>query len=111
MISRKENLLMKTFASIAMVFTLSATFARAETWTGKLVDATCKASSEARCPATSETHLFGIELPDSKVLILDARGNEKAAGAIKNAPKTDLSATVTGSLEGQTVKVETIELQ
>jgi hypothetical protein len=102
---------MKTFASIAMALTLSATFARAETWTGKLVDATCKVSSEAPCPATSETHLFGIELPDSKVLILDARGNEKASGAIKNAQKSDLHATVTGSLQGQTVKVETIELQ
>jgi hypothetical protein len=102
---------MKTFASIAMVFALSATFARAGTWTGRLVDATCKASSQASCPATQETHLFGIELPDSKVLILDARGNEKAAGVIKDAPKTDLRATVTGSLEGQTVKVETIELQ
>jgi hypothetical protein len=102
---------MKTFASIAMAFTLTATFARADTWTGKLVDATCKASSEGRCPATLETHLFAIELPDSKVLILDALGNEKAAGAIKNASKTDLRATVTGSLEGQTVKVETVELQ
>jgi hypothetical protein len=89
----------------------SATFVRAETWTGKLVDAICKASSEAGCPATSETHLFAIELPDSKVLILDARGNDKAAGAIHNAPKNEWHATVTGSREGQTVKVETIELR
>jgi hypothetical protein len=111
MISLKENSPMKKFASIAMVFTLSATFVRAETWTGKLVDAICKASSEAGCPATLETHLFAIELPDSKVLILDARGNEKAAGAIHNAPKSELHATVTGSREGQTVKVETIELR
>jgi hypothetical protein len=111
MISQKENSAMKTFASIAMVFTLSATFARADTWTGKLVDATCKVSSQASCPATQETHLFGIELPDSQVLILDARGNEKAAGVIRNAQKIELRATVTGSLEGQTVKVETIELE
>jgi hypothetical protein len=96
------------------VLALVASFARAETWTGKLVDATCKASSEASCPASAATHLFALELSDSRILILDARGNEKAADAIdaiKDASKSGLRATVTGSLEGRKIKVETLELQ
>ena len=99
----------------AAILFVGATLARAETWTGKLVDAACEASSEASseasCAATEATHLFAIELPDAKVLILDAQGNEKAAKAVTNATKTALRATVTGSLDGQSVKVETIELQ
>ncbi len=98
---------MKTCLAVLALTSL----ARAETWTGKLVDATCKASSEASCPPTAETHLFAIELSDSKILILDSRGNEKAADAIKDASKSDLRATVTGSLDGRKIKVETLELQ
>jgi hypothetical protein len=96
------------------VLALVASLAPAETWTGKLVDAACKASSEASCPATAETHLFAIEVSDSKILFLDSRGNEKAADAIeaiKDGSKSDLRATVTGSLEGRKIKVETLELQ
>lgn len=107
---------MKKLASIAAVFLMASTFAFAETWTGKLVDASCKASREgddsatAGCAATATTHLFAIELPDAKVLDLDAAGNEKASNAVKDTQKTNLHVTVTGSLDGQTVKVETIEI-
>jgi hypothetical protein len=108
----------KQFAIIAILFAMSATFAFAGTWTGRLVDAACKATNEGRdssvasCAATTATHLFAVELADAKVLNLDAAGNEKAADAVKNNQKTDLHATVTGSLEGQTtVKVEKIEIQ
>lgn len=108
---------MKRFASIATLFVMAATFVFADSWTGRLVDAACKVSNQgsdasmSSCPVTNATHLFAIELADAKVLILDAAGNEKAADAIKNTPKTDLHATVTGSLDGQTVKVEKIEIQ
>jgi hypothetical protein len=104
---------MKKFASIATVLVLSSAFCLADTFTGKLVDATCKASNEGKetCAATAATRLFAIELPGAKVLNLDATGNEKAADATKNTEKTDLRATVTGSLNGTTVKVETIKLQ
>jgi hypothetical protein len=109
---------MKKFASIATVLVMAAAFCFADTFTGKLVDAACKASNQgkdvsavANCAATADTHLFAIELPDTKILNLDAAGNEKATDAIKNSRKTDFRATVTGSLDGQTLKVQTIELQ
>jgi hypothetical protein len=105
---------MKKLALIAVCFVIPAF---ADSWTGKLLDASCKVSNEgagaspADCSATSATQLFAIELPDAKVLNLDAAGNGKAADAVKNAQKTALRAKITGSLDGQTIKVETIELQ
>jgi hypothetical protein len=98
----------------------------AETWSGKMVDAACKDQAapapapEAQpsspvanaCEPTASTVAFGIELPDGKVLKLDSAGNTKAAEAMKNnAGKSALQATVTGSMDGQTVKVETIDIK
>jgi len=105
---------MKKFA---VIFVMAAVFGFGETWTGKLVDASCRATTEgtdsftASCAVTGETHLFALELPGAKVLNLDAAGNEKAANALKNTQKTDLRATVTGSLDGKFLKVESIEIQ
>jgi hypothetical protein len=101
---------------LATLLVMAATITYAGSWTGKLVDAACKVSNQddpsmASCPVTAATNLFAIELPDGKVLILYASGNEKAADAIKDIQKTDLHATITGSLDGQMVKVEKIELQ
>ncbi len=108
---------MKNLVPISSVFLMAATFCFADTFTGKLVDAACKVTNQgkdasaASCAATAETHLFAIELPDAKILNLDAAGNEKASDAIKSAQKTELRAKVTGSLDGETLKVESIELQ
>ena len=108
---------MRRFAFMATVFLMAGAFSFAETWTGRLVDAACKAKYEgsdspaANCAATRETHLFGIELADARVLDLDAAGNEKADDAIKRVQKKDLHATVTGVLRGQMVKVVAIQVQ
>jgi hypothetical protein len=105
---------MKKFA---VIFVIAGVFGFGGTWSGKLVDASCKASTDgtdsftASCTVTPETHLFAIELAGEKVLNLDAAGNEKAANAIKSVQKTHLRATVTGSLDGKFLKVESIEVQ
>lgn len=107
---------MRRTTSIAACFVVPAGLAFAGSWTGKLVDASCKVSNQgtataADCLATPATHLFALELPDAQVLNLDAAGNGKAADAVKNAQKSGLTAKITGSLDGQTIKVETIEFQ
>ena len=108
---------MKQLALILTILIMVAASAFAESWTGKLVDAVCKVSHEGddppmpACAATAETHLFGIELSDAKMLALDAAGNEKASNAVKSVRKTNPRAVVTGSRDGQFVKVETIEIQ
>jgi len=53
--------------------------------------------------------VFAVQTADGKVFRLDNAGNMKAAAALKNDPgKT--SVTVSGSLDGQTVKVDSIDL-
>ena len=100
----------------AALLGMAASFSMAGTWSGKLVDASCKARTEARdtgsqdCPADVKTHLFGIELANAEILILNAVGNEKSAKAVLDARKTDLRAVVTGTLDGRTLKVNTIEI-
>ena len=120
---------MKTIAKALSVLCLGSVLCLAETWSGKVIDAACKDQAAApaapaaqgaqpstpaanACEPTASTVAFGIELSDGKVLKLDSTGNTKAAEAMKNnAGKSSLQATVTGSMEGQTVKVETIDIK
>jgi hypothetical protein len=122
---------MKTIAKAVSVLCLGSLLCLAETWSGKVVDAACKDQAAATpapapapesaqpsspvanaCEPTASTVAFGIELSDGKVLKLDSTGNTKAAEAMKNnAGKSSLQATVTGSMDGQTVKVETIDIK
>ena len=121
---------MKTITKAVSVLFLGSVLCLAETWSGKVVDAACKDQAAAPAPApsaqsaqpggqvanacepTASTVAFGIELSDGRVLKLDSAGNTKAAEVMKtNAGKSSLQATVTGSLDGQTVKVETIEIK
>ncbi len=111
---------MKRFMQIALIVCATSTLGLAESWTGKLVDANCKnqASSPANpetaatasCAPTASTKDFAIQTADGKVYKLDRSGNSKAAAAMKSDPtKTDI--TVNGSLEGQTLKVDTLDLR
>ena len=118
---------MKTIAKIVTVVCLGSVLCLAETWSGKVVDSACKDHSRGAQPAqpaqpgapaanacepTGTTTAFGIELSDGKVLKLDGTGNAKAAEAVKGSNnKSGLMATVTGSLDGQTVKVESIDIK
>ena len=92
--------------------TLVSGLSFAETWTGKLVDAACAGKSQksqADCSPTVATRSFAIELSDGKILKLDSNGNSKATEAIKDTTfKPESQVTVSGQLEGQTVKVESM---
>ncbi len=107
---------MNRIFTIAAIAGISAGLALAESFSGKLIDANCKPSANpsadqsATCAPTPSTKVFAIQTPDGKVYRLDNSGNMKAAEKIKSDPtKTD--ATVNGSLEGQMVKVESIDLR
>ncbi len=105
----------------ALILFASAGFLLAESWTGKLIDANCSAASNnsnsssssklpESCTPTPSTKVFAIQTPDGKIYRLDSAGNAKAAEQVKSNPgKTDV--TVSGSLNGQMVKVESVELQ
>jgi hypothetical protein len=107
------------------LFMLSAAFsvlAFAESWQGKLVDTTCyeQKKSAATCDATSSTTTFAL-LVSNQAFKLDDAGNAKAADALKSRAdrssdptklmSTQVIAKVTGTKDGENLKVDTIELQ
>jgi hypothetical protein len=95
--------------------------ALAESWTGPLLDASCYQQNKSAkgCDATSSSSAFAIAV-SGKVYRLDDTGNTKAAEALKNrasrsadpnqAPSTTVNAKVSGTLEGEMLKVDTIEI-
>src|SRR5512133_2843081 len=92
----------------------SAAFA--ETWNGTLVDVMCKnqdlASHTTKCAVNCAKSGYGLVLSDGKFVKFDEGGNAKALATLKSATKEkDLKAKVSGSLDGDTVKVSSIELQ
>jgi hypothetical protein len=92
--------------------------ALAETWNGIVVDVMCKAKDVAghtrqcalspRCSGSG----FGLVMADGKFVKFDEAGSSKALNALKASTKeTDLRAKVTGTLKGETIQVDSIELQ
>jgi hypothetical protein len=100
---------------------------------GVIMDKACSAKAEVRLLPTgieggmivAEAHTrecalmpacqksgYGIFTWDQKFLSFDAAGNRKALEAIKASKKLDdLEAEVTGVVEGDTIKVQTLKLQ
>jgi len=115
---------MKTIAKLGLALGMFGAFAYAENWSGKLVDAACADRSQQNpadskqstdltsCAATASTSSFAIQTADGKVYKLDAGGNAKASTALKGNPANKSPmASVSGSMDGQTVKVDSISIQ
>src|ERR1044071_3394722 len=115
---------MKAIAKLGLALGVFAAMGYAENWTGKLIDASChdkgqqnpadskQKSDLAACEATASTTSFAIQTSDGKVYNLDASGNAKAATALKGNPNNkNATATVSGTMEGQTVKEDSISVK
>ncbi|MDX2268487.1 MAG: hypothetical protein NW208_10310 [Bryobacter sp.] len=94
---------------------LSASFVFAESWTGTIVDTSCKskdlASHTKSCVMGCAKSGLGIVLADGKFVKFDETGNTKALEALKASTKEkDLKAKVTGKVEGEVLKVDSIEM-
>ena len=90
---------------------------------GNLLDASCysKETKSANCSATASTTSF-VLMASGKVYKLDTAGNEKAITAMKtradrskdpNNPSTTaaVTATVSGTVTGDTIQVDSISVQ
>jgi len=118
---------MTAMGKVGILVCVGAVCSYAETWTGKVMDAACydtrktaehKSNEEiARaCAPTATTTDFAIQTSAGKVYKVDSSGNSELAkdirnGVLKKDKDGDIHATVTGSLDGETMKVTTIELQ
>ncbi|HEX9201177.1 MAG TPA: hypothetical protein VF865_16580 [Acidobacteriaceae bacterium] len=84
-----------------------------------VIDVSCSQKQAANADAhTRECALsckgsgFGIVTPDKKFLKFDADGNAKIAEQLKASTKADhLRVNVTGDVDGDMLKVDTIQLQ
>ena len=100
----------------AALLALFAAAAFAESWTGTVVDVMCKgrdlASHTRQCAVNCAKGGFGLVLQDGKFVKFNETGNSKALALLKTSSKEkDLKAKVTGSLDGEVIQVESIELQ
>jgi len=107
---------MKRILLLSAAVSLFSIGAFAESWNGTLVDVMCKgkdlASHSTKCAVSCAKGGYGLVLPDGKFVKFDEAGNAKALMTLKSTSKEkDLKAKVSGTLDGDTVKVESIELQ
>ena len=107
---------MKRFFLFTAALALAATSAFADSWSGTVVDIMCKnkdlAGHTSKCAVACAKGGYGLVLPDGKFVKFDEGGNAKALAALKATSKEkDLKAKVSGELDGDTVKVSSIELQ
>jgi hypothetical protein len=98
-------------------FTLFSAAAFAETWAGTMVDVMCHgkdlATHTKKCalsPGCSKSG-YGLVTADGKFVKFDEAGNSKALTALKATDKEkDLKATVTGTMDGDIIKVDSVTL-
>jgi hypothetical protein len=91
-------------------------------WTGRLLDANCATrQTTAACAPTSSTTAFAVDV-NGKILKLDAEGNKKVAEAFQsynsgaerakepNTQYSEVTAKVEGTMKGNQIKVESIQV-
>ena len=107
---------MKRFVLFSGAILASSVALCAETWTGTIVDVMCKnndlASHTAKCAVECSKGGYGLVLGDGKFVKFNEAGNAKALAALKATSKEkDLKAKVTGTEQGEVIKVQSIEIQ
>jgi len=117
---------MKTIGKIGIMLSLGAALSYAESWTGKALDASCydtqKTTTKSHeelartCVPTASTTDFAIQTVAGKVYKVNSSGNSEFAadirnGVLKKDSDGDIHATVTGSREGEMIKVDSINLE
>lgn len=109
----------RMFALLYAVLALVPGLALAESWTNvSLVDVNCSAKVAANpdahtraCALECAKSGYGVIAADGKYLKLDAEGSKTAYGLIKATDRKDhLRVNLTGTLAGETITVQTIEM-
>jgi hypothetical protein len=94
---------------------LAAGLASAETFSGTVVDVMCKnkdlAGHTRSCAIDCAKSGFGLVQADGKFLKFDESGNARTFSMLKKSSKDkDLKVKVTGTLDGEVIKVQAVEL-
>src|SRR5580704_3916222 len=103
-----------TLRFLSMIL-LAAGLASAETFSGTVVDVMCKGKDLAghtrSCAVDCAKSGFGLVQADGKFLKFDESGNARTLSMLKKSSKEkDLKVKVTGTLDGEVIKVQAVEL-
>jgi hypothetical protein len=106
----------RTFTVFSANLILAGVMMAATSWNGTVVDVMCKgkdlANHTSKCAVNCAKGGYGLVLSDGKFVKFDETGNAKALAALKATSKEkDIKAKVTGTLEDDVIKVESIEVQ
>jgi hypothetical protein len=113
---------MRRLFTLCGCIALFSVLALAESWTGRLVDASCydQHKTATACDPSASTSSFSLVV-SGQAYKLDNAGNGKASEALKNRadrsanpnqpPKGAVSAKVTGIMANDTISVESIDVQ
>ncbi|MBI1353315.1 MAG: hypothetical protein GC160_03135 [Acidobacteria bacterium] len=101
----------RTLVTLAFALALPLAAADKGSWDGMLVDAACKQRTpQAACPVDASTTTFGVATKDGRFLPFDAEGNRKSAYGVRGlSEKINPQIVVTGSSDGKTIAVESIQ--
>ncbi len=108
--------MLKKLLGLSAVMALFSTMLLAGTWSGILIDKNCSTKKDLaehtrKCAIHCADSGYGLVTADGKFVKFDKTGDQKALALLKASKKVnDLKATVTGTLEGDTLKVETVTL-
>ena len=99
---------------ILLALTVALPLAAADSFTGTVVDIMCRgkdlASHTRECAITCSKSGYGLVTAEGKFLKFDEMGNAKTLASLKKlTTDKDLKAKVSGTLNGDVLKVETIE--
>lgn len=101
---------------LALAFCLTASALFADSFSGTIVDVLCKGKDVAnhtrQCALSCAKGGYGLVTSDGKFIKLDEAGNAMTLSKLKTSSKDkDLKAKVTGKLDGDIIKVESVDLQ
>jgi hypothetical protein len=99
-----------------ILFLLPTLCLAADSWTGTIVDVMCKgkdlASHTRQCALNCAKGGFGLVLSDGRFLKFNEAGNAKSLAVLKSATKEkDIKAKVSGTLDGDVIQVQSVEIQ
>ena len=106
---------MKRIVRLSLIDLAATAALFAETWTGTVVDVMCKGKDLAghtrQCALSCAKGGYGLVLSDGKFIKFNESGNAKTLAILKSATKDkDLKAKVSGTLDGDVIKVQSLEL-
>ena len=107
---------MKKIFALCALLAASSLVATAGEWHGYLMDSACAAkmkdkaaSHKTKCAVGCSKGGYGIVTSDGKFVKFDETGNAKALEALKATSKDqELTAKVTGTMDGDMIKVESV---